>query len=50
MSQGVVSFEGDFDVGVFKQFCDEFDFKARISECGPFYSGWRWCSGTVVLC
>ena len=50
MSQRVVSFEGDFDVGMFKQFCDEFDLTSRISECGPFCSGWHWCSGTVVLC
>ena len=41
MPQGVVSFEGDFDVGVFKQFCDEFDLRARISECDPFCSEWH---------
>jgi hypothetical protein len=38
MSQGVVSFEGNFDVGMFKQFFDESDLRARISECRPFCS------------
>ena len=50
MSQGIVRFEGDFDVGMFKKLCDEFDLRAHISECGPFCSGWHWCSGTAVLC